>query len=102
MAFRLRAALRLAAMLLIVCSVNAARAEDPAPQPQPAATASPTPPGQKGGAARGGSAAPSPAAEQHRLPPDTTTRHTLALPGRTLNFTATAGSIRLFDGRQVH
>ena len=40
-----------------------------------------------------------PAAEQHRLPPDSTTRQTLALPGRTLNFTATAGSIRLFDDK---
>ncbi len=40
-----------------------------------------------------------PAAEQHRLPPDSTTRQTLALPGRTLDFTATAGSIRLFDDK---
>jgi carboxypeptidase C (cathepsin A) len=38
-------------------------------------------------------------AEQHRLPPDSTTRQTLALPGRTLDFTATAGSIRLFDDK---
>ena len=40
-----------------------------------------------------------PAAEQHRLPPDSTTKQTLALPGRTLRFTATAGSIRLFDDK---
>ena len=40
-----------------------------------------------------------PAAEQHRLPPDSTTKHTLALPGRTLDFTATAGSIPLFDDK---
>jgi carboxypeptidase C (cathepsin A) len=100
MAFRFTAALRLAAMLLIVCCVGAARADDPAPvsQQQPAATPSPTPPGQKGGAAgRGAAAAQPPATEQHRLPPDSTTKQTLALPGRTLNFTATAGSIRLFD-----
>ena len=32
-----------------------------------------------------------------RLPPDATTRHKLDLPGRSLEFTATAGSIRLFD-----
>lgn len=38
-------------------------------------------------------------AEQHRLPPDSTTKHTLALPGRTLAFTATAGSIRLSDDK---
>ncbi|MDA9474842.1 peptidase S10 [Bradyrhizobium sp. CCBAU 65884] len=41
---------------------------------------------------------PSPA-EQHRLPPDSSTRHTLELPGRTLSFVATAGSIRLFDDK---
>src|SRR3981189_720006 len=76
-----------------------ARAED-APQPleqQPAAT----PSGQKSGATGGRGAVPSSpaAAEQHRLPPDSTTKKTLALPGRTLDFTATAGSIRLFDDR---
>ena len=42
---------------------------------------------------------PPSAAEQHRLPPDSTTRHTIVLPGRTLAFTATAGSIRLFDDK---
>ncbi|WFU20492.1 peptidase S10 [Bradyrhizobium sp. CB3481] len=84
-------------MLLILSCPLAARAEDPAPQPS--ATASPSPPGQKGGPARGTSAAPTPTADQHRLPPDSTTKHALALPGRTLNFTATAGSIRLFDDK---
>ena len=37
--------------------------------------------------------------ELHRLPPDSTTKQTLTLPGRTLNFTATAGSIRIYDGK---
>jgi len=97
MTFRPGAALRLAAMLLILCGTLAARAEDPAPQP--AATASPSPSGQKGGAARAAATASPAAAEQHRLPPDSTTKHALALPGRTLNFTATAGSIRLFDDK---
>ncbi|WP_247838202.1 peptidase S10 [Bradyrhizobium sp. 200] len=92
--------MRLAATLLIVCWVSGARAEEaPAPQPQPAATPSPSPSGQKGGAGRGGAAAQPSAAEQHRLPPDSTTTQTLALPGRTLNFTSTAGSIRLFDDK---
>ena len=86
MTFRPGAVLRLAAMLLILCGTLAARAEDPAPQP--AATASPSPPGQTGGPARSTAAAPPSAAEQHRLPPDSTTRHT-----------ATAGSIRLFDDK---
>lgn len=85
-----------------------AHAQDAAPtpsSPQAAATTPAAPPsGQKsgGGRQRGdGSTTPaSPAvAEQHRLPPDSTTKHTLALPGRTLAFTATAGSIRLFDDK---
>jgi carboxypeptidase C (cathepsin A) len=37
--------------------------------------------------------------EQHRLPPDATTKQTVTLPDRTLNFTATAGSIRLFNDK---
>ncbi len=83
---------------------NVALADDetpPSSQQQPAATAPGSAPGgQKGGGRRGGDAAnASPAAEQHRLPPDSTTKQTLALPGRTLNFTATAGSIRIFDGK---
>ena len=103
MAFRFTATrpMRLAVTLLIVCWVSGARAEEassPTSQQQPAATPSPSPSGQKGGAGRGTAATP-PAAEQHRLPPDSTTRQTLALPGRTLDFTATAGSIRLFDDK---
>jgi carboxypeptidase C (cathepsin A) len=61
-------------------------------QPGQAAKA---PSGQKGGA---GQNAP-PAPEAHRLPLDSTTRHTLDLPGRKLSFTAVAGSIRLFDDK---
>jgi carboxypeptidase C (cathepsin A) len=54
--------------------------------------------GERGG--RGGNTPGSPAAaEQHRLPPDSTTRQSLTLPGRTLAFSATAGSIRLFDDK---
>jgi carboxypeptidase C (cathepsin A) len=90
--------------LLAFSYLTETRAQDaaPTPQPQSAATPTPAPSGQKGGArARGDSTTPaSPAvAEQHRLPPDSTTKQTLALPGRTLAFTATAGSIRLFDDK---
>ena len=95
-------AMRLAATLLVACWVSGARAEEastPTPQQQPAATPSPSPSDQKGGAGRGGAAAQPSASEQHRLPPDSTSTQTLALPGRTLNFTATAGSIRLFDDK---
>jgi carboxypeptidase C (cathepsin A) len=84
------------ALALVMCAVAAGvRAQD-APTQSPAAT----PSGQKSGATGRGAAAPtSLAAEQRRLPPDSTTKQTLALPGRTLDFTATAGSIRLFDGK---
>jgi carboxypeptidase C (cathepsin A) len=77
---------------------DSARADDPPPAEQPAAAA---PSDQKSGpAGRRAAETPSPpAAEQHRLPPDSTTRQTLDLPGRSLAFTATAGSIRLFDGK---
>ena len=104
MAFRFTATrpMRLAATLLIACWVSGARAEEassPSSQQPAAATPSPSPSGQKGGAGRGTAAPPPSAAEQHRLPPDSTTRQTLALPGRSLNFTATAGSIRIFDDK---
>jgi carboxypeptidase C (cathepsin A) len=91
---------RMVLAVLVFAMMAGARAED-APQPpeqQPAAT----PSGQKSGApgGRGGAASNSPAAaEQHRLPPDSSTKHTLALPGRTLDFTATAGSIQLFNDK---
>jgi carboxypeptidase C (cathepsin A) len=91
---------RFALALLAFSFAVGAHAEDapPPPQQQPAAT----PSGQKAGAAGGrGANTPNPpaVAEQHRLPPDSTTKQTLALPGRTLDFTATAGSIRLFDDK---
>src|SRR5205085_7880856 len=67
------------------------------PMGQPAASA---PAGQKSGVAGRRAAPNTPAtAEQHRLPPDSTTKQTLDLPGRSLAFTATAGSIRLFDDK---
>ncbi|WP_439368894.1 S10 family peptidase [Bradyrhizobium sp. PMVTL-01] len=93
-------ALRSAALVLAVwvfALAGSARADDP-PQPRSETTA---PAGQKGG--RGGGAQSTsqnpPSAEPHRLPPDSTTKQTLDLPGRALNFAATAGSIRVFDGK---
>jgi carboxypeptidase C (cathepsin A) len=88
----------LAAALLAFAMLAGARAENaPPPEQQPAAT----PPGQKSGApgGRGNTSGPPAAAEQPRLPPDSTTKQTLALPGRTLTFTATAGSIHLFNDK---
>jgi carboxypeptidase C (cathepsin A) len=81
------------AFALLAFSVLAAHAQD-APPP-PAAT----PSGQKPTDGRGSSANSPAAAEQHRLPPDSTTKQTLTLPDRTLAFSATAGSIRLFDDK---
>ena len=79
--------------LLTLALAAGVRAEDQPPRDPPAQAAK-APSGQKGGAAQN-----APAAEQHRLPPDSTTRHTLALSDRTLSFTAVAGSIRLFDDK---
>ena len=77
----------------LALSIMAVARADDAPEPsqnQPAAT----PSAQKSGATgeHGGATPNSPAPEQHRLPPDSTTKQTLVLPGRTLAFTATAGS----------
>ncbi|MCC8962763.1 peptidase S10 [Bradyrhizobium sp. Pear76] len=97
-------ATRLAAALLVACLATAARADDETPQPSPSPSAQ-APSGQKGRAGRGESgsganaAANASTAEQHRLPPDSTTKQSVALPGRTLNFSATAGSIRVFDDK---
>ncbi|GMO13970.1 MULTISPECIES: S10 family peptidase [Bradyrhizobium] len=94
-------ALRRAALVLAVSAfafANVARADDP---PQPRSEAA-SPAGQKGGragSAQGATQASPSAAEPHRLPSDSTTKQTLDLPGRTLNFAATAGSIRVFDGK---
>jgi carboxypeptidase C (cathepsin A) len=93
-----RLALALLAFSLLAFSFAAGARADDAPQPQPAATPSDQKAGA-GGGGRGDTAHPPAAAEQHRLPPDQTTKQTLALPGRTLDFTAIAGSIRLFDDK---
>ncbi len=87
-----------AAVLLAFAMLATARAEDaPPPHEHPAAA----PSAQKSGGAAGRASTPAApvAAEQHKLPADSTTKQTLVLPGRTLAFTATAGSIRLFDGK---
>jgi carboxypeptidase C (cathepsin A) len=87
-------------LALVALSIwGSARADDSSPPAEQPAAAAPS--GQKSGAAgaRAANTPGSPAAEQHRLPPDSTTRQTLDLPGRSLAFSATAGSIRLFDGK---
>jgi carboxypeptidase C (cathepsin A) len=90
---------RVALALLTLFALADARAEDATPsfQQQPAASPAAQISGERGSHASTPNAPA--AAEQHRLPPDSTTKQTLALPGRTLAFTATAGSIRLFDDK---
>ena len=46
-----------------------------------------------------GEAGPSRRPPEARLPPDSVTSHVVELPGRTLRFTATAGTIPLNDGQ---
>ena len=98
-----RAALILSLAFAPVFSLASdARAQEGPPERQPPAAVSDQKPGDPKPADKGGRAntPASPAvADQHRLPPDATTRQTLALPGRTLAFSATAGSIRLFDDK---
>ena len=79
----------LATALLCAAAIAAADAQTPAPSPP---DATPT--------AAHAPAAP-PATDPIRLPADVTTHHTLELPGRTLHFTATAGSIRLRDEKNA-
>jgi carboxypeptidase C (cathepsin A) len=72
--------------------------QPPLPGATPSAQKSGPPPAQR---ERRGSETPATpaAAEQHKLPPDSTTRQTLDLPGRSLSFSATAGSIRLYNDK---
>ena len=88
---------RILVALFVLAAAAGANAQDSAgPKPDQPAHGAKAPSGQKGGA---GQTVPSAAEQQHRLPPDSTTRHTLALPDRALSFTAVAGSIRLFDDK---
>jgi len=86
-----------AVALVVFAALAVARADDAPPAPQQQGAAAPS--GQKSAGARAGAPASAAAAEQHRLPPDSTTKQSLGLPGRTLDFSATAGSIRLFDDK---
>lgn len=96
MGSRYTAALRVAAALLVFICISDARAQEPSAAARPPAAATPAP-ASPGAGGRGAAAAS--ASEPHRLPPDSTTSHTLALPDRPLSFSATAGSIRLFDDK---
>jgi carboxypeptidase C (cathepsin A) len=90
--------LSLAAAVFAISLVGSARGQDATPSPQPSQAATPNAQKTPGGGRRETPANPA-AAEQHKLPADSTTKQTLDLPGRSLSFTATAGSIRLFDDK---
>jgi carboxypeptidase C (cathepsin A) len=98
-----RLAVRLLAFTLTALApcllVSRAGAQD---QAQPPASQDGAPPGQKSPAPGGrSSATPAPAAaDQRRMPDDSTTKQSVVLPGRTLSFSATAGSIRLFNDKR--
>jgi carboxypeptidase C (cathepsin A) len=78
------------AALFLSQTVLAQEEQRPAPAPPPPASAP---------AGRSGPPAAPQTAEPHRLPPDSTTKQVLVLPDRTLSFQATAGSIRLYNGK---
>ncbi|MGH6766815.1 MAG: peptidase S10, partial [Bradyrhizobium sp.] len=75
------------------------RAEDATQAPKQPPGAAPSGPKAPEAGNKGNASNPPAAAEQHHLPPDSTTRQAVTLPGRSLAFTATAGSIRLFDDK---
>jgi carboxypeptidase C (cathepsin A) len=87
--------------LSIAALASGAAAQDAKPKPSSdtsASTPSSAPSTQKSGQSsppRGTAAATS--GETRRLPEDSVTRHTISVKGRTLAFTATAGSLRLFN-----
>jgi carboxypeptidase C (cathepsin A) len=85
--------------LAVFSLVTGARAEDAPQGPDSQTAAPPSAPKSGSPGGRGGAANAPAATEQHRLPPDSTTKQTVALPDRTLAFTGTAGSIRLFNDK---
>ncbi|MCE3257070.1 MAG: peptidase serine carboxypeptidase, partial [Nitrobacter vulgaris] len=81
------------AMLLAILAPSAAYAREGASgAPSHHAETTPADP-------RDGGDQPVATADDRRLPPDSTTRHKLVLPDRTLAFTATAGTIHIFNDK---
>jgi carboxypeptidase C (cathepsin A) len=106
----LPATVGLAALSMFVLA-DAACGQDAKPQPSSSPAAASPPPAtasQPSAAPSGQRAAPSSSrgntaaaasGETRRLPEDSTTRQSITVNGRTLAFSATAGSLRLFNGR---
>jgi carboxypeptidase C (cathepsin A) len=89
--------LAVAAVLLALLGPVAAQVA-PAPAPSGEGSQPAQREGPRGARAERG-AGERPQAAARRLPPDAVTGHVLDLPGRTLRFTATAGSLPLVDGQ---
>ena len=87
------------AVLLGLLLPAAAAYADDAAHGVPSHQADAKPPGPKGDGDNAHGGATATATDHRRLPPESVTKHTLALPGRTLAFTATAGAIRIFDDK---
>jgi carboxypeptidase C (cathepsin A) len=97
-----RLALAPAVLALVVFALTSgAGAQDTRHEPSPQSTSAPqTPPpsaSPKSAASSSRSTAAAAQGETRRLPEDSTTKHSITVNGRTLAFTATAGSLRLFN-----
>src|ERR1700742_5212214 len=99
---RFRAAIFGILALFLLTLASGAKAQDankPQPSSTPSATTSqpPVPPGsQRAGASSSRGNTPT-AGETRRLPEDSATKQSISVNGRLLSFTATAGSLRLFN-----
>ena len=79
--------------------VPSSTASQPSPPSAPNTTASPPamPPGSQKAGSSSSRGNTSVSGETRRLPEDSTTKQIVTVNGRTLSFTATAGSLRLFN-----
>ena len=88
-------------LVSVLAIAGGAGAQDVRPESPPSQSTTATPPpaapsGQKAGppSSRGNASV---SGETRRLPEDSTTKQSITVNGRTLSFTATAGSLRLFN-----
>lgn len=93
---RARPAILALLALAVLAFTGWAAAQDTKPEPTPASPSAAVAPGSPRSApsSRGNAVT---SAEGRRLPDDSVTKHTIIVQGRTLAFTATAGSLRLFN-----
>ena len=96
--FALAPAVLALVMLALTSSAEAQDARhEPSSQSIPAPQTPPPSASPKSGASSSRSNATAAPGETRRLPEDSTTKHSITLGDRTLAFTATAGSLRLFN-----